>query len=158
MKTLFAYVLLGCAATLATAADVPTLKADHKPDAAAQLMKVERDLNEAFKARDKNALMALCSEDFVFTDDDGKISGKTQFLRDATSNIQVVSYKLSDLVVHVYGDTGIITGKWSGTIKTEDAESKTALRFTDTFVRRDERWWEVASQLTRLAQNDAQNE
>lgn len=150
MKTVIAVILFGCLSTLTIAADTPALKADHKPDVTAQLLKVERDLNEAFKARDKNTLAALCAEDFVFTDDNGKLTTKAQFIKSMDSGFKVVSYTLSDLAVHVYGDTGIITGQWDGTVKADNEETKTSLRFTDTFVRRDERWWTVASQITHL--------
>lgn len=154
MKTLIAYILLACICAFAKAADAPTLKADHKPDVTAQLLKVERDLNEAFKARDKTTLAALCSEDCVFTDEDGKLSDKTHFLKSADSNFTIVSYTLSDLAVHVYGDTGILTGQWSGTIKTGDEETKTLFRFTDTFVRCNEHWYVVATQMTRIIQHE----
>ena len=155
MKTWLAYLLLVCISALATAADVSMLKADRKPETSTQLLKVERDLNEAFKAQDKNTLASLCSDDCVFTDDEGKMTNKTEFVKSVDSGPKVVSYILSDLSVHIYGDTGILTGQWSGTVKTNNEETKAALRFTDTFVRRNERWYAVASHMTRLAQDAA---
>jgi len=141
MRTLFITSLIICAVTLAGAADISILKSDRKPDVEQQLLKIEHDWNEAFKARDKSALSALCAEDFVATDDEGLTSDKPVFIEDATKHVKVLSYSMSNLAAHAYGDTGIVTGRWKGKVLVAGEETEFTAAFTDTFVRRDGRWW-----------------
>jgi ketosteroid isomerase-like protein len=149
MKTL-CIALITCAVTIAGAADVSILKADRKPDVEQQLLKVERDWNEAFKTGDKTALSALCAEDFVATDDDGLTSDKPSFIEDATKHVKVLSYSMSNLAAKSYGDTGIVTGRWKGKVSVAGKETEFTAAFTDTFVRRDGRWWAVATHMSRI--------
>jgi ketosteroid isomerase-like protein len=150
MKLLFSIALIACAATVAVAADVSTLKSDRKPDVEQQLLKVEREWSEAFKARDKTALSALCADDFVATDDDGLTSDKPSFIEDATKHVKVLSYSMSNMAAKSYGDTGIVTGRWSGKLSVEGETTEFTAAFTDTFVRRDGRWWAVATHMSRV--------
>jgi ketosteroid isomerase-like protein len=150
MKTLFIFALVVCAATLAAAADIATLKADRKPETEQQLLKVERDWNEAFKAQDKTALSALCAEDFVATDAEGATSNKPSYLEDAVKQVKVLSYSLSNTSARAYGDSGIVTGRWKGKVSVQGQVTEFAAAFTDTFVRRDGRWWAVATHMSRL--------
>ncbi len=151
MKTLIIVALIVGAGAISRAADPPELRADVKPDVERQLMKVEQDWNEAFKSRDKTALTSFCAEDCQFTDDDGKISDRAHYIEDASKNVKVASYTLSGLVARAYGETGVVTGRWKGTIETSDGNTELTVRFTDTFVRREGRWRAVASQMTRVS-------
>ncbi len=136
-------------ATVACAADAPILKADHKEEAEQQLVKVEHAWNEAFKNRDKDALGAICSDDFLFTGEDGKVLDRKRFIAEATTHIKVTDYKVSEPIVRSYGDTGIVSGLWKGTVVVDEHSADASVRFTDTFVRRENRWWAVASHMTR---------
>jgi len=64
------------ATACATAAQSPTLKADHRTELEQQLVKTERDWTEALKNRDKKALSQICSDDLLVTDEEGKVSTK----------------------------------------------------------------------------------
>jgi ketosteroid isomerase-like protein len=153
MKTVFTVSLVACAASLACAADAPILKADHKEDVEQQLIKVERAWNEAFKDHDKAVLSALCSDDFVYTDEDGKVVDRRRYIGTATTEVKVDSYKLTNLAARSYGDTGLVTGRWAGTVEVDGHGSEIVLSFTDTFVHRDNRWWAVASHSSKVAED-----
>lgn len=153
MKTLLSLTLLLCTLLLAKAGDIPALKADPAPAIAQHLFKLERAWNEAFKAKDTSALSAFCAEDFLSIDDEGQVSDKAHYLADSMKPTKVLSYALSNMVAHVYGDTAVLTGRWSGKISVEGEESMEAFQFTDTFVRRQGKWWAIASQMTRVAGN-----
>ena len=144
------------ATTLSRAADVPILKADHKEDVEQQLIKVEHVWNEAFKDRDKAALSALCSEDFLFTGDDGKLVDRRRYIGDAATLVKVSKYTMTDVTARSYGDTGVVNGQWSGTVEVDGHSAEITLRFTDTFVRRENRWWAVASHMTRVSEAGAE--
>jgi peptidylprolyl isomerase len=114
------------------------------------LRDIERQWAEAFKGRDKNALNAILDERFIFTDDEGQVIDKTQYIDAVMQAIKVESYKLDDLKVRVFGDTGVVTGLWSGTMSVTGKDASGAFRFTDTFVKRLGRWRAIASQDTRV--------
>ncbi|MCX6379988.1 MAG: nuclear transport factor 2 family protein [Armatimonadetes bacterium] len=132
-----------CIALTASADEPTTLKADKPGAAETQIEKIERDWNHNLKEHKRAAISALCSEDFLFTDEHGKVQDKTQYLNDIES-LKVASYTMSDLKIKVYGDTAIVNGKWKG--KINDNEVEVSIRFTDTFVRRNNQWFVIASQ------------
>jgi ketosteroid isomerase-like protein len=53
--------------------------------------------------------------------------------------------------VRLYGDTAIVSGRTRATVSGTAPQTVT-LRFTDVFVRREERWIAVSSHATRLAE------
>lgn len=114
------------------------------------LKDLERQRAEAFKNRDKATLSRLLDEQFVFTDDAGRVLNKAQYIDVAMQGIKVDSYKLDELTVRVFGDTGVVAGRWAGKMATEGKDASAAFRFTDTFVKRLGRWRVVASQETSL--------
>ena len=157
MKIICMLVLTLLAATFARAADEPILKSDHKEAIEQALVKVERNWYEATKNRDKAALSALCSEDFQYTDEDGKPTDRTHYIGEIMTNVKISAYTMSAVSARSYGDTGIVQGRWDGTVEVDGHNAELKLQFTDTFVRRDNRWWAVASQATRIGDDRAAN-
>lgn len=115
------------------------------------LKDAERRWAEAFKNRDRAALNQLLDDRFIFTDDEGQVSSKAQYLDAAIQLIKVESYSLDDLTVRVVGDTGIVTGHWTGKLTIDGMDASGEFRFTDTFVRRLGLWRVIASQDTRVS-------
>jgi len=150
MKILWLAALILISSTLAQAADDVNLKADRKEAVDQQLLKVERDWNEAMKNRNRAALATLCSEDYVYTGDDGKTVSRAFYLSEITGHVKVTKYSLTGVTARTYGDTGIVYGEWDGTVEVDGESAEIKLKFTDTFVHRDNRWWAVASQSTRI--------
>jgi ketosteroid isomerase-like protein len=114
------------------------------------LKDLEREWNEAFKERNAQALNRILANDFIFTDDDGKVYNKSQYIAAVTQVIKVESYDIDDITTQVYGDTGIVAGRWTGKLTVDGKAASGAFRFTDTFVKRQGRWQVVASQDTRI--------
>jgi ketosteroid isomerase-like protein len=126
------------------------LKADRESKEAQALLKLEREWAEAFKNRDKAALERILADDFIFTDDEGQVYGKAQYIEAAIQVIKVDSYAVDDHMIRVYGDTGIVSGRWTGKMTIAGKDASGAFRYTDTFVKRQGRWQVVASQDTRI--------
>jgi peptidylprolyl isomerase len=114
------------------------------------LTNIEHQWTEAFKNRDKDALNLILDDRFVFTDDKGHVFGKTQYIDAAIQAIRVESYSLDDMTVRVFGETGVVAGRWDGKLTIEGKDASGAFRYTDTFVKRLGRWRAVASQETRM--------
>lgn len=90
------------------------------------------------------------ADDILTTDPSGRVTDKAQDKTDLSSNdLKFQSMELSDLIVHVYGNTAVAAGTntLTGTYKGQDISGK--YRFTDTWVKRNGKWQVVASQSTR---------
>lgn len=133
-----------------------TTKARQNKPSVANIEQALNDLelqwNEAFKNRDRDALDRILDDQFIFTDDDGQVSNKTQYVDSVMRAIKVESYKLDDVTVRVYGDTGVVAGRWTGKFTVDGKDASGEFRYTDTFVRRLGGWRVVASQDTRISQ------
>jgi uncharacterized protein YdeI (BOF family) len=101
------------------------------------LKAAEHQWMEAFKNRDKESLNRILDDQFIFTDAEGQVSNKAQYIDAAIRVIKIESYSMDDMTVRVVGDTGVVAGRWTGKI-------------TDTFVRRLGQWRVVASQDTEM--------
>ena len=106
---------------------------------------------EAQKIGDAKAVTPLLSEDFVNTDTDGNVSGKSTLL----SNLKGGKWEhneIRDVKVIVHGTTAIATGTWEG--KGADGDGTRIDRrehWTDTWVRAaNGKWLCVASQQTEI--------
>jgi len=119
-------------------------------DSEASLKAAEQQLADAFKNRDLDALGRILDEQFIFTDDNGQASNKAKYIEAVLKIIQVESFTLDEMSVRVFGDTGIVAGRWTGKLTVQGKTSESAVRFTDTFVKRLGQWRVVASQITRI--------
>lgn len=106
---------------------------------------------EAFKDRDKNTLNRILDEGFCFTNDQGQVFSKTQYVDAAAQAIIVESYISDEITIRIFGDTAVVAGRWTGKMSIDGKDASGAFRYTDTFVRRVGRWRAVASQNTRIA-------
>jgi ketosteroid isomerase-like protein len=116
-----------------------------------ELIKVENDWSTAWMKKDSAALQNLYATEYIATDWEGATFNKAQDIANAMApDSRTQSFVLSDLKVHVYGDTAVVTGL--NTIKSvfKGADVSGAYRFTDVFVKRDGRWQAVATQGTKV--------
>jgi ketosteroid isomerase-like protein len=93
------------------------------------------------------------ADDIITTDPSGRVTDKAQDKLDLSSgDLKIQSEELSDLKVHIYGNTAVAAGTntLKGTYKGQDIGGK--YRFTDTWVKRNGKWQAVASQYTKVQQ------
>jgi ketosteroid isomerase-like protein len=133
-----AVVLLTVASTAAG-----RTRAEKKGDVEREaVMRLERELADAFARRDIAALERILADDFTWVDEDG-VTKKAQYLKETAKLAATTdSIILDDREVRVYGNTAVSTGrfKWSG-------DSVTA-HYTAVYVKRSGRWQAVAGQFT----------
>lgn len=123
--------------------------AAHAADEAAEkskLIALENAWNQAQLHADAKALEGLVSEQYVYTDYDGKLMNKSQFLVD----IQDPSFKTTlstneDVRVYLYNGAAIVTGIYhtKGIYKHKAVDHWG--RFTDTWLFQGGRWQCVAT-------------
>ena len=119
-----------------------------------ELIKVENDWNTAGMKHDGKALDLLFATEYLGTDFMGKTYTKAEDLKNATNPKNIMtSAVLSDLKVHIYGQTAVVTGLNSIKATLEGKDTSGDYRFTDVFVKRDGRWQCVATQGAKVAKN-----
>jgi uncharacterized protein DUF4440 len=110
------------------------------------LIDLENKWVEALTKSDTAALDAIFVDTYVDTAEDNQRSDKKGVLAVLKSgDLKLESIKLSDMHVYDYGDAAVVTGSAAqvGNLKGQPLVAK--IIFTDTFVRRNGKWWAVAS-------------
>ena len=124
-----------------------------------QLKQMEDDWQKATRTKDAALLKRIIAEDWVATDDKGKILNREQYISQtiasgssvSSSNPDAIEFTENfDMQVRVYGDTAVVTGgsKEKGT-RSGTAYTDT-YRWTDVFVKRGGRWQAVVSQWAKV--------
>ena len=112
-------------------------------------MKVQHEWAEARVKGDSSYTRRLEAEDCTIVWPDGRIVNKQGDLQSMTGDIVFSEFKIHDLQVRLYGDTGIVVGE--GIIKArKEKQDLLSGKFvwTDTFVKQGGQWKVVASQIT----------
>lgn len=139
LALLFAFL---CLASLGSFAAGPRAERDLKQQAS--LIDAERAWTDTYKTHDLKVIQQLSADDFVFTDEQGSFMDKQAYIK-SLDEVKVQGYTMTDLHAFVYGNTGVVTGIWTGEYTVGGKDSTGSSRFTDTFVRHDGRWFIVAS-------------
>jgi ketosteroid isomerase-like protein len=111
------------------------------------LIKIQHDWAEARMRGDSSYTRQLEAENCTVVWHDGNIVNKREDLKSMTGDIGFTEFKIDDLQVRLYGDTGIVVGQ--GTIKAHKGKQNLLggkLVRTDTFIKQDGAWKVVASQ------------
>ncbi|MBO0696432.1 MAG: nuclear transport factor 2 family protein, partial [Verrucomicrobia bacterium] len=109
------------------------------------LIKIQHDWAEARMKGDSSYTRRLEAENCTVVWPDGSIVNKREDLKSMTGDIVFTEFKIDDLQVRLYGDTGIVVGQ--GTIKAR--EGKRSLLdgkfvWTDTFMKQGGAWKVIA--------------
>jgi len=113
------------------------------------LRKIQHDWAEARMKGDSSYTRGLEAENCTVVWPDGSIVTKREDLKSMGGNIVFTEFKIDDLQVRLYGDTGIVVGQ--GTIRAhKEKQNLLGGKFvwTDTFIKQDGAWKVVASQVT----------
>jgi ketosteroid isomerase-like protein len=116
-----------------------------------QLKQMEDDWQKATRTKDNAALRRIIAEDWVATNDKGKVLNREQYLSQTTSNPDVIqSNENTDMQVRVYGNTAVVTGGLTERGTRNGAAYLDTYRWTDVFVKRGGHWQAVVSQWAKV--------
>jgi ketosteroid isomerase-like protein len=113
------------------------------------LVKIQRDWAEARIKGDSSYTRRLEAENCTVVWPDGSVVNKTEDLESMTGDIGFTEFKIEDVQVRLYGDTGIVVAQ--GTIRAHEGKQNLLggkFVWTDTFIKQDGAWKVVASQIT----------
>lgn len=125
-----------------------SIMGDHSQDEQA-LMKIQHEWAEARVKGDSSYTRGLEGEDCTIVWPDGSIVNKRGDLESMTGDIVFSEFKIHNLQVRLYGDTGIVVGE--GFIKAHKGKQDLLdgkFVWTDTFAKQGGQWKVVASQIT----------
>jgi ketosteroid isomerase-like protein len=150
-------VLLGLLIVATAIVTAQTMKpkgtAGHVGGDAATLIEVENSWPEAAMKKDIPTLERYYADDVTDVGPDGMMSTKTQDIDDIRNGVFVVeSATATDLKPRIYGNAAVVTGTSDFKGKYKDQDVSGRYRFTDTFVKQDGQWRCVATQVTRIVE------
>lgn len=114
--------------------------------------KLEREWMQAYVNRDTAFLERHLADDYAGGYPDGAVLDKKSELASVKSGaVTLTEMKPLEMKVRLYGEVAVITGRSSIKAKVKGEDVSGEYRFTDVWVKRDDRWQAVASQVTRIA-------
>ena len=117
-----------------------------------ELLKLENDFARAITNNDADAVDGFLADDWIIVDPDGGLIDKGRFL--AVIRSGALSHELmesTDWRVRLYGNTAVVTGLTTTKGKFMGQDFTSCERATDVFVKQNDRWQCVFTQLTRFA-------
>ena len=118
-----------------------------------QVRRLEHQWIEAFLRGDTETLDRILADDFIFTDPEGKLLTKAEWIADITSGeLTFESIHIDDLQVRMYGDAAVANGRVTVKARSKEGGFNGQYCYTDMYVKRDGRWQAVAEQATLLSQ------
>ena len=138
--------ILACAGTVAAYAP-----AQSDSDEAAKIIAMEHLWGQAYVNRDAKALDRILDDDFINVDSDGKLQTKAELLAEVNTST-TIQFLTESMVVHLHGDTAIVTGVFL--VKGVDRGKPYAQRerFVDTWFCRQARWMSMSGLVTRVGE------
>jgi ketosteroid isomerase-like protein len=138
-------VLILCGIVAAAAQEV--VSADES-----KLIALENAWNQAQLNHDAKALESLVDEKFVYTDTDGTLMDKAQFLDDINDPAYKMTLVANDEIkVHSYPNVAVILGRYHAKGSYKGKAFDHWGRFTDTWVFHKNTWVCVASHTTLIS-------
>ena len=118
------------------------------------LIRIQREWAEARVKGDSSYARRVEANDCTIVWPDGSIVSKQKDLQTMTGDIAFTEFKIDDLRVRLYGETGIVVGQ--GTIRAHKGKQDLLggkFVWTDTFVKDGGEWKVVGSQITPILEN-----
>ncbi|HEV8370107.1 MAG TPA: nuclear transport factor 2 family protein [Pyrinomonadaceae bacterium] len=116
-------------------------------DVAQQLMDLEQRLAKSILNSDFETYSAILAPEWTTIDLTGHILTKSQLLQEFAAKDRLIEEaKIDEMKVKDFGDVAVVTGHSTFKGKYKGQPVTVVLRFTDVFVKRDDRWLVVASQ------------
>jgi ketosteroid isomerase-like protein len=113
------------------------------------LVKIQHEWADARMKGDSSYTRHLEAENCTIVWPDGSIVNKRDDLKSMTGDTVFTEFKIDDLKVRLYGDTGIVVGQ--GTIRAHEGKQNLLdgkFVWTDIFIKQHGEWKTVASQMT----------
>jgi ketosteroid isomerase-like protein len=145
VKTLMLVALLASVGTSAGYAQ------DADSDVEAKILATQHMWGQAYVSKDPKALERILDDAFVNVDSDGILQSKAEVVAEVRTST-VVQFLTESMVVHLHGNTALVTGIFQ--LKGVDRGKPYAQRerFVDTWFHKNGQWVSIAGLVTRIGQ------
>lgn len=141
MRTLILVALLASAGSSSGYA-----QGDPDADSESKIIAMEHVWAQSYRMKDPRALARILDDAFVCVASDGRILTKAEVMADVLTSEGLVLTEA--MVVHLHGDTAIVTG----TFRTKGVERGKPYarreRFVDTWINKDGQWVSITTMVT----------
>jgi ketosteroid isomerase-like protein len=118
-----------------------------------ELLQAERAVIDASVGRDSKALQRLLSEDYMLITEDGEILNQAQAIAGLNDpDLVFENFQTEDVKVRVYGNTAIVTGRYTQKGQQKGVAFSTPYRYTDVYVKKGRAWQLVSAHGSRIKQ------
>ena len=118
-----------------------------------ELIKLENEWGDALIKHDPAPIDKMLADDFIGTTSEGTIYTKAQLLEGVKSSKEdIISMVDDEVKVHVYGDAAVMSARNTIKMRVEGKETIFLDRYTDAWVKRDDRWKCVAGHNSTIPQ------
>lgn len=151
MKRILTVAVSAIVITLLVVSQSTNSSANQTSQAEQEVLKLNKEYDEAIVRRDAAAFDRLMADDFSYTSSDGEVVTKAQEMANLKSgDTKLESGQSHDTQVRVYGDAAVVTGRWAskGTRKGKAFDDHE--RYTTVYVKRDGRWQIVSDHTSRI--------
>src|SRR5215475_5801541 len=116
------------------------------------VLQFERDACKAFLDADVSALERVLTPDFTLTLSSGEVSTRADEINELQSKkVHYDVFENYDMLARLYGtDTAVVLGKTRVKGMADGKPFDRVVQFTDTIIKRDDRWQLVAGHVSRL--------
>ena len=116
-----------------------------------RIISLENAWNQAQWQKDRIALEMLLDRDLVYVEYDGTLLGKAEYIAGLLApSLRPARITSESMKVHVYGEFAVVTGIYRESGLENGKPYSRRMRFTDTWMRRNQNWVCVASQSTPI--------
>ena len=118
-----------------------------------EVLKLNKEYEEAIARRDASVHERLFAADYTYTPGNGNFMGRAGHMNFTKSGaVEVKSLRSEDVRVRAFGDTAVGTGIWVSVDRRVGQEfGERRIRYILVYVRRGRRWQIVAEQRTGVA-------
>lgn len=145
------FLLLGVAADAGFGSRFVAAQESELTAAQSKIIAIENAWNQAEERKDAKALDAILDNSLVYTDYDGTMLTKPDFLASVKAPARQPQQQVTESMnARVYGDSAVVTGVYRVKGSEKGKPYLRRGRFTDTWISRNGMWVCVASQYTLI--------
>ena len=154
MKRITTVVVLVCVTSLFALAQTTKEEAGHKGDTEQLILRLESEGREATLKNDMEANDRLLADNWVNVNPDGSVTTKARLMELLKGgSFKIMSIDNDEVVVRVYGDAAVVTGRSTTKRAGQGSEVVTRqVRFTRVYARSKGRWQVVSAHNTLIRQ------
>jgi hypothetical protein len=150
-STITGFILMLAICLLAICLTMGTQNGELASDETGRIMSLESAWNQAEVQHDPRAMSMLLADRFAYTDSDGSVMNKKQWLdlmKKETATFEQLGN--SGITVYLYADVALVTGGYRERVKLKRNSVVRSGRFIDVWIKQNGDWKCIGGQATLI--------